>query len=1057
MAGPKFRWIRHRLSVPPKSPVLALARVLPGPTEAEALAPNLVSAEVELPDLSPWPTPLQKADVLLQKAAEVEHALMVQYLYARFSLKAAADVTDPQQKTSLTAWRSLLFQIAKEEMAHLMVIQNLRLFLDQRPSFERDDFPIPKAVFPFMLRLEKLTQQSLSKYVVAEAPLEPENVPNFPVIVQQATGAAGMPVNHVGVFYALLGVVFASGTQEVEQDASQGDSWYSMVRQIAYLAYCQQSPSTAWHLPDGVLHPESQTRQASGTDWIRLPNPGMRVPVVASRQAAKDALRDIGLQGEGPAQAPDMMSHFQRFLAIYTGSQAGTLPFPAADPWPTLDVPTDPRVSDDTSDPNAITNPVAKDWATLANQRYGLLLGFLEQYFLTNPADRAFLIDFAIDEMHFLSALSKRLVALDRGTGGGKAALPFTLPGPIHLPPQPEQQWQLLIDRVSAAIALEEQILASHGAGDQALQQMLTQDRTKRDKLKQVSTGGGPVRGGPGAGRQTRFDRVREILEAAAGNGHPSHSGAGRFWNQPRVTFVQTVVYGLKVVETEGENRGVRSNLVKALKGEAPFDGSDFDRMPLGRPPVAPADIAFIQKWIDDGCPEDPLAPASAGPAPSFQDAAPQVFSWRPTAAPMAARYDDVWFHDPALGWAVNSDGNILHTPDGGDHWDIQLHDADVYLRCVGFASTTRGWAGTLTAAKRLFETSDGGRNWAAVAGLPPGAPPAVCGLCVVNESVIVAAGSNIPERPVAMMRSLDGGHNWTAWDMRPWADNLIDVYFTSPDRGWVVGGKADDPMPAKPKLKPVVLYTEDGGRTWVDRVASLRPVFPLGEWGWKIHFVDDRVGYISLQNYYAGAILATADGGLTWERRPINDPQMNQNIEGIGFVDAGHGWVGGWGDHPGRMKQYSSETLDGGLTWRDANEIGKNINRFRFLGTPLTIGYASGRTVYKYSSDPVPPAPVADAAPGPRIFEEHEPLEANGAVVLGIKVPADTARLTVRIWNWFGEYVRTLIDEPRPLAGRRRLAWDRTDDVGRLLPPDAFIWRVTINQRSESRLVVLM
>ncbi|MFO0847191.1 MAG: ferritin-like domain-containing protein [Gemmataceae bacterium] len=1008
-----------------------------------------------MPDLSAWPTPAAKADVLLRKAAEVEHALMVQYLYARFSLKAPGDVTDPQQKASLTAWRSVLFQIAKEEMAHLMVVQNLRLFLGLRPTFERDDFPMTEGLFPFGLRLERLTQAALAKYVVAEAPLEPENVPAFPAIVQQATGAAGMPVNHVGVLYALIGVVFASGTQEVEQDASGGDPWYGMVRQIAYLAYAQQLPSAGWHLPDGALHPESQGQQASGAVWVQPANPGMRVPVVPTRAAAKEALRDIGLQGEGPApQADMMMSHFHRFLAIYTGSQTGTLPFPPADRWPTLAVPTDPHVSNDATDPNAITNPIAQDWANLADLRYTLLLGFLEQYFLTSPVDREFLHRNAIDEMHFLSSLSRRLVALDRGAGG-KAALPFTLPGTIHLPEQPAQQWQVHIDRMSAAIALEQQILGSHGAGDQALQQMLTQDGLKLDKLKQVLAGGssGPGPGGPGAGRKTRFDRVREILEAAAGTGQPSHGGAGRFWNQPRAAFLQTVVYGLKVVETQGDNRGARSALVKALKGEAPFDGTDFVRMPLGRPPVAPADIAFIQSWIDDGCPEDPHGPAPA--AAVLQDAA--VFCWRPTAAPQAARYDDIWFHDAARGWAVNSDGNILHTADGGDGWGVQLHDPDVYFRSVAFASATRGWAGTLTAAKRLFETSDGGQTWAPVAGLPPDAPPAVCGLCVVNESVIVAAGTNRPELRVAMMRSLDGGRTWTAWDMRPWADNLIDVYFISPDCGWVVGGKADDPTPAKPKLKPVVLYTEDGGRTWVDRVASLRPTFPLGEWGWKIHFVDARVGYISLQNYYAGAVLVTADGGLTWERRPINDPQMNQNIEGIGFVDARHGWVGGWGDHPGRMKQYSSETLDGGASWRDANEIGKNINRFRFLGSPIAVGYASGRSVYKYSADPVPAVPAAGAVPVGRLLEEREPLESSGSVAMDIVVPPGAARLKVQIWDWFGHHVRTLIDDPRPPTGRRRLTWDRTDDLGRLLPPDAFVWRVSVDRKSESRLVVMV
>ena len=71
---------------------------------------------------------------------------------------------------------------------------------------------------------------------------------------------------------------------------------------------------------------------------------------------------------------------------------------------------------------------------------------------------------------------------------------------------------------------------------------------------------------------------------------------------------------------------------------------------------------------------------------------------------------------------------------------------------------------------------------------------------------------------------------------------------------------------------------------------------FPFGEWGWKIQFLNEEVGFVSLENFTQGAILKTMDGGLTWKRLPINDPQHNANLEGIGFVDEQHGWVGGWG-----------------------------------------------------------------------------------------------------------------------------------------------------------------
>jgi hypothetical protein len=107
----------------------------------------------------------------------------------------------------------------------------------------------------------------------------------------------------------------------------------------------------------------------------------------------------------------------------------------------------------------------------------------------------------------------------------------------------------------------------------------------------------------------TRFERVRQILDAAVGDGTPSHSGKGKFWNLPLDQLKALKVNGLKVIETDGADRGARSAMVKALKGESPFDDNGFGRMPLDRPPVADADIAFIQKWIDDGCPEDPFNP----------------------------------------------------------------------------------------------------------------------------------------------------------------------------------------------------------------------------------------------------------------------------------------------------------------------------------------------------------------------------------------------------------------------------------------------------------------
>jgi photosystem II stability/assembly factor-like uncharacterized protein len=555
----------------------------------------------------------------------------------------------------------------------------------------------------------------------------------------------------------------------------------------------------------------------------------------------------------------------------------------------------------------------------------------------------------------------------------------------------------------------------------------------------------------------TRYERVQQILDESIGGPNAQIGVHGAFWRgKTREAFVAMSVRNRQLLIV-GDGAG--SNLVKALKGEAPFGadvenpppGASLSRMPAGFNPVSPEHIAFIQKWIDDGCPEDLAAP---------------VLRWRQTKAPVASsRTDDIWFLDPLVGWAVNSNGSIVHTTDGFNTFDVQFQDIPtggsdpIYFRCLAFATPTHGWAGTLTADKLLFETKDG-KTWTQVANLPALAPSAICGMHAVNAQVVYASGTNFPNREPRMMKTLDGGQTWTAWSMKTSADLLIDCYFTSPSRGWVVGGKLTLPNPVRRNVKPVVLLTEDGGQTWVNMVANIQDQFPLGEWGWKIQFLNDQLGFVSLENFSDAAILKTTDGGQTWKRLKVDDPQGNVNLEGIGFIDEQRGWVGGWGPgdfgSPGDPQGFSSATIDGGEHWQDANEIGLFINRFRFLGNPVHVGYASGDTVYKYSSEPIPPA-MAALAVGPKrgqICDSLEPLVATGSVQFSITIPPNATRLAVYIWDPFGELVRTLVDESNPPSGTRILQWDRTDKSGQVLPPGMFIWRVLVDQVTESRMV---
>ena len=147
---------------------------------------------------------------------------------------------------------------------------------------------------------------------------------------------------------------------------------------------------------------------------------------------------------------------------------------------------------------------------------------------------------------------------------------------------------------------------------------------------------------------------------------------------------------------------------------------------------------------------------------------------------------------------------------------------------------------------------------------LPDDAPVIVCGISVVTDRVVYASGTNGPTDSPRMMKTVDGGLTWTAMDMTAHASILIDTFFTDEIHGWVVGGKADVPNPTdRDRIKPVVLRTFDGGALGSIGWPARRRNFPSASGAGKSSFSAD-LGFVSLENFQAGAILKTTDGGLT-------------------------------------------------------------------------------------------------------------------------------------------------------------------------------------------------
>jgi hypothetical protein len=105
---------------------------------------------------------------LLREAAEIEHALMLQYLFCAFSLREGySDFAGHGEPTA-----NSVLGVAIQEMQHLAAVNRLLVKLGSCPHLDRQDFPYEPDIYPFIFNLEPMSRSCLAKFVYCEAPAE---------------------------------------------------------------------------------------------------------------------------------------------------------------------------------------------------------------------------------------------------------------------------------------------------------------------------------------------------------------------------------------------------------------------------------------------------------------------------------------------------------------------------------------------------------------------------------------------------------------------------------------------------------------------------------------------------------------------------------------------------------------------------------------------------------------------------------------------------------------------------------------------------------------------
>lgn len=429
-----------------------------------------------------------------------------------------------------------------------------------------------------------------------------------------------------------------------------------------------------------------------------------------------------------------------------------------------------------------------------------------------------------------------------------------------------------------------------------------------------------------------------------------------------------------------------------------------------------------------------------------FSTAFPQdEINWQvlPNSPVTSFRHDDAWFVSAKTGWISNGNGQVFRTTDGGDSWELQLSRTNVWFRSIVFIDSLRGWVGNLgpncfapgvNDPTLLFHTQNGGVSWTPVFNIERPHVSGICGMWAVNDSVVYGAGS-ICGNP-GLIKTTDGGGYWSAIDMNPYVDRLVDCYFFSPDSGFVVGG-----IGGETNTRGIIMFTADGGETWEEKYRTVNS--PL--WCWKISFPTATSGYVSLETPQASGIrrtwfLKTTDKGETWEEKPFLDNNTFYWEQGMGFATESIGWIGGDDD--------TYESRDGGETWQITDNA-TNLNRVRMVND--TLGFAVGERVYKYTRK-VPVGVPNNENYLPKGYElaQNFPNPFNPTTQISYKIPR-AENVALRIYNVAGQEVKVPVNEFQP-AGSYTVALNASD-----LPSGVYLYRLLTDGFVDTRKLVVM
>jgi hypothetical protein len=297
---------------------------------------------------------------LLCEAAELEHGLMCEYLYAAFSLKTAPDDTLPAEHLeTVERWRSVILGVAAQEMLHWALVNNILTAVGSAPYVARPHMPHQAKGYPagVQLALVPFGERALRHFLFLERPegLELRDAEGFdpsgpalPIMSTTDVVPWGQEFHTVGHLYRSI----------------QGG-----IRNLADRLGEEQL----------FIGPREAQANPESFGWPQL------VPITDTATASQ-AIDDIVEQGEG-ARGDWSAAHYGRFLAVLDELLAIKSDDPTFEPAHRV-VSAGVRPVDGVHPDVVITDPVTAAVSDLFNVNYDLILQILVRFLANVGEDR---------------------------------------------------------------------------------------------------------------------------------------------------------------------------------------------------------------------------------------------------------------------------------------------------------------------------------------------------------------------------------------------------------------------------------------------------------------------------------------------------------------------------------------------------------------------------------------------------------------------------------------------------------------------------------------------